>query len=122
MNLATVIVLIIVVLIVCGCIYSAYSRVTGKTSCCCGGGISCTRKKSKKPYNPMAELTVHIDGMHCKHCQSSVDSALNDIEGVYAKVNLKKGFAKISCTGQVSDQEIIDAVEAAGFKVTSIER
>lgn len=70
----------------------------------------------------MHEITVHIEGMHCKHCQNSVDSALNSIEGVYARVNLKRGIAEISCKNEISDNEIIGAIESLGFKVTDIKK
>ena len=42
----------------------------------------------KKPK--IGEKVIQIEGMHCDHCKQSVTSELNKIDGVAAKVKLKK--------------------------------
>ncbi len=58
---------------------------------CCGGGsgpVKAKRKVLKKPK--IGEKVIQIEGMHCDHCKQSVTSELNKIDGVAAKVKLKK--------------------------------
>lgn len=64
---------------------------------------------------------ITIDGMSCGHCQAKVEQALNQIENVTAKVNLKKKQATIDMKGNVTDESLQQAVENAGFVVVSIE-
>lgn len=61
---------------------------------------------------------VLIDGMMCEHCKAHVSKALNSIEGVNAEVNLETGIAEVK--GNVSNEEIINAVAEAGYTVTQI--
>ena len=68
------------------------------------------------------EITVHVDGMMCEHCQKYVTDALNALRGVRADVDWQSGIARISASGRVSDKAIRRAVKAAGYEVTGIER
>lgn len=64
---------------------------------------------------------IHINGMSCAHCQASVEKALNAIEGIGAKVDLKKKRADVHIDKDVDDETLKKAVEDAGFEVVSIE-
>jgi copper chaperone len=46
--------------------------------------------KKKKLKNIIGQKRVQIEGMTCEHCKNRVENALNRLEGVSAKVNLKK--------------------------------
>ena len=48
-----------------------------------------------------------IEGMTCEHCQARVEKALNGIEGVQAKVNLKHKEATVTLSRDVPDEEPI---------------
>lgn len=63
---------------------------------------------------------IEIKGMTCEHCSGRVDKALNAIDGIEAKVDLKKNRANATYTKDVEDQVIKDAIEEAGYEVTSI--
>lgn len=63
---------------------------------------------------------VEIKGMTCEHCQARVDKALNEIEGIDAKVNLKKNNATLTYSKDIDDQVIKDVIDEAGYEVTSI--
>jgi len=58
--------------------------------------------------------------MSCAHCVKRVYEALNEIEGLKVKVNLKKGHAIIKSNMDIKDQDIQEKVENAGYKVLSI--
>ena len=59
----------------------------------------------------MAEKEIKVVGMHCPSCVKAV-------EGIeYAKADLDSGITTITMSGDVSDADINEAVEEAGFKV-----
>lgn len=64
--------------------------------------------------------TIHIDGMMCTHCTGRVEKALNDLPGVEATVDLDSKSAAVTCTPDVSDDTLRQAVEDAGYRVTGI--
>ena len=65
-------------------------------------------------------MKVLIEGMFCNHCKQHVEEALNSLDGVSATVDLKKKCAMVENTKNVSNQQIINAVENAGYKVKKI--
>lgn len=64
---------------------------------------------------------ININGMSCGHCQARVEKALNNLEGVEAKVELKKNRAVVTLKQDISDQTLTDTVVEAGYEVVSIE-
>lgn len=74
------------------------------------------KNKNKKENN----MKVLIEGMSCNHCKQHVEEALNSLDGVSATVDLKKKCAMVENTKNVSNQQIIGAVENAGYKVKKI--
>lgn len=64
--------------------------------------------------------TIHIDGMMCAHCTGRVEKALNELPGVEATVDLDSKSAAVTCTPDVSDDTLRQAVEDAGYHVTGI--
>ena len=63
---------------------------------------------------------IEINGMTCGHCQARVEKVLNAIDGVDAKVELKKNRAIVNLTKDVNDQKLKDTVVEAGYEVVSI--
>lgn len=86
---------------------------------CCGGG-SDVKIKPKKLDRVIKQRTVIVEGMTCEHCRSRVESCLNELAGVSARVNLKKKTAIVSMETEVSDDVIRAAIEHAGYQVESI--
>ena len=70
--------------------------------------------------NIIGQTRVQIEGMTCEHCKNRVENALNRLEGVSAKVNLKKKTAVVSMEKEVEDMQLQKAVEQAGYKVIQI--
>ncbi|MGN6711924.1 heavy-metal-associated domain-containing protein [Anaerocolumna jejuensis] len=68
----------------------------------------------------MMKKVMKIEGMSCGHCQARVEKALNDINGVSAKVNLGKKEAVIDYSADINDDVFINAVTDAGYEVVSI--
>lgn len=66
-------------------------------------------------HSPEA-LTLHITGMSCNHCRTSVEQAIKAVPGVTrAEVNLTDAQAVVY--GEASPEEIRRAVESIGFGV-----
>ena len=69
-----------------------------------------------KEENKM-EKTFKVEGMMCPHCEAHVKRAVEAISGVEAAVaSHKDGTVLVKLTSEVSDGEIIGAIEGAGYK------
>lgn len=112
-----VIVGILIILIIIG-IRSGVKHFKGEGGCC--GGGSSVKVKRKKLKQVVKQRTVVIEGMTCEHCKARVESSLNALEGVSAKVNLKKKTAFVSMEKEVSDEQIKKTIENAGYQVIDI--
>ena len=66
----------------------------------------------------MKEVKLNIEGMHCTGCSTRLEKVLNNVDGIEsAKVSLEEKKADIKYDEtQVSEKELIEAVEDAGFK------
>ena len=53
--------------------------------------------------------------------EREVAEVVNDIKGIAAGVNLKKGELTVSYAENVEDEQIISRIEKAGYKATKIE-
>lgn len=111
--------ILLVVGIVGICLRSFLRRFTGKTNCC---GTAKKPRKKKKLSAPIGRLTLVIGGIHCEHCRRSVTDALDALDGVAANVRLADGTAEVAYERPVRDEELIRAVESAGFEVVEIIR
>ncbi|HCH71978.1 MAG TPA: heavy metal translocating P-type ATPase, partial [Ochrobactrum sp.] len=71
---------------------------------------------------PAASIDLAIEGMSCASCVSKVEKALNGVPGVTrASVNLATERAHVDLAGQVSVNELVKAVEAAGYEARSLD-
>lgn len=110
--------ILLVVGIVGICLRSFLRRLAGKTNCC----GTAKKPRKKRLSAPIGHLTLVIGGMHCEHCRRSVTDALGALDGVAANVRLADGTAEVAYERPVRDEELIRAVESAGFEVLDIIR
>ena len=108
---------ILLILLIIG-ICSSIKHFKGEGGCC--GRASSVKVKRKKLKQVVKQRTVMIEGMTCEHCKARVESRLNALDGVSAKVNLKKKTAAGSMEKEVSDEQIKKVVENAGYQVVDI--
>lgn len=67
----------------------------------------------------MKRLTLAVDGMKCEGCENAVDSALSGVEGVRrTDVSHEDGRADLVLDGEVPEDELIAAVEDAGYRAS----
>ena len=70
-----------------------------------------------QPAAPGPRLVeLDIEGMTCASCVSRVERKLGKLEGVSASVNLPLETAAVTVPAGISDQQIIDTVNATGYK------
>ena len=100
--MADIIVVLIVIVLLGFALRGAIRHFKGDSPCCGG------------------KKTVHIEGMTCEHCVQSVKKALNEIEGVSARVDLQKKEAVVSYDREIENDVLKKTVEKAGFQVVSI--
>ncbi|MBQ9092239.1 MAG: heavy-metal-associated domain-containing protein [Anaerotignum sp.] len=115
-----IIVLLIVALIG---VYSVKKyRNNMKYGCCSSGGY----KEKKKPvadknadHYPYSK-TLSIAGMTCKNCSTRVENYLNQEDGIWAQVDLKKHTALVRMKTERTEEELTGIVKRAGYTVTGI--
>ena len=65
---------------------------------------------------PVFEVDLQIDGMTCASCAARIEKRLNELEGVEATVNFATEEAKVRATSPVAVDDLVAAVEAAGYR------
>ena len=66
------------------------------------------------------ELEFSIVGMTCASCAARVEKRLNAVDGVTATVNLATERASVTAPAAVPVQQLIDAVEQAGYRAEMV--
>lgn len=117
MTNAIIVVILLVVVFLAG--KGAVKHLKGEGGCC--GGGSTVKEPDKKLTGPVIKTKVFkIDGMHCENCTNRVKRAINRIDGVSAKLSLRKKEAVVEYEREVDDLEITGAIEALDYKVLSV--
>ena len=76
----------------------------------------------KKGDEPTMEKKIQIEGMMCQHCVAHVEKALTALGGVSAvQADLEGKCATVTLSAPVSDEELKEAVTAAGYEVVGIQ-
>lgn len=67
-------------------------------------------------------LELQIEGMTCASCAHRIERKLNKLDGVTATVNYATEKAAVTIAPEVTRQQLVDAVEAAGYGVVDPSR
>lgn len=113
-----IIIIGIVLVVVAIGVRSTIKHFKGESSCC--GGGSSVKPKKKKLKSVIATKIMIVEGMTCDHCKNRVERFINDIDGAAARVNLKKKEVTVSLAKEISEEELCNAVQKAGYEVVSI--
>lgn len=119
-GLGTSIIIVILVIAVILAVRSSMKHLKGEGNCC-GGGDAVVKVKRQKLSQAWGIKRIVISGMHCDNCKKRVAAALNQIPGVDASVNLKKGEALVRLETEVSNEELTRAIVLAGYQVEQID-
>lgn len=108
-------------------VWQTIQKVRGKAkSSCCGTAETKPAKKvedtdvSHYPYH----YRLSIDGMMCSNCAKNVENTLNNMKGVWGRVNLGKKEADVLAKEAVSEESFASALSDSSYtlkKYTVIE-
>lgn len=69
----------------------------------------------------MSEKSLKIEGMTCGHCVMSVTKELSKLPGAKdVTVDLASQSAHLTTDDSVTDQQLAEAVDEAGYKLVSV--
>ncbi len=94
------------------------ARGKGKASCCGTKEVVSAKKvedtdASHYPYH----YRLSVDGMMCSNCAKNVENTLNNMNGVWGKVNLGKKEADVLAKESVSEESFAKALENASYSL-----
>lgn len=113
--------IIILILIVVGSLALLRVRKHFKGGGCCGSGSNTIRTHKTLTTPIIGHKTMTIEGMHCENCLARIENAINRLDGVACRVNLRKKTATVSYSREISNEELSRLVEKLGYQVTKIE-
>jgi copper chaperone len=64
----------------------------------------------------MAEISLTVEGMSCKHCVMNVQKALDSIEGVRSST-VSVGSVTVDVADPAQKDIVVKAIRDAGYKV-----
>ncbi|MGH3358925.1 MAG: heavy metal translocating P-type ATPase [Nocardioidaceae bacterium] len=77
-----------------------------------------TEHPAEASANPRDRIDLAIGGMTCASCANRVERKLNKLDGVTATVNYATEKARVEFSDGVSTEDLVAAVEQAGYKAT----
>jgi copper chaperone CopZ len=102
-------------------LWQTVQKARGKAkSSCCGSAEAVSAKKvddtavSHYPYR----YRLTIDGMMCSNCAKNVENTLNNMNGVWGKVNLGKKEADVLSKQSVSEDSFARALQQSSYTLT----
>ncbi len=118
--MSTVIIIVILAVIIFFAVRSSKKHLTGEETCCSGSVPKVKRKKNKLEGAVVSEKEITVNGMHCENCREHVEEALEELDCVSAKVNLRQKTAVVRMTKEVADDTLRKLIEDAGYEVDGI--
>lgn len=116
--MGNVIILAILLVMVVLAVNSGRKHFKGSGGCCGGGGEERPHKKLEEPA--AGQRVLSVEGMHCESCQARIEKAIDRLDGVVCKTNLRKKTATVTYSQPVSDDTLKEIVEKLGYRVTEI--
>ena len=116
--MGNVIILAILLVMVVLAVNSGRKHFKGSGGCCGGGGEERPHKKLEEPA--VGQRVLSVEGMHCESCQARIEKAIDRLDGVVCKTNLRKKTATVTFSQPVSDDTLKEIVEKLGYRVTEI--
>lgn len=114
MNVTDIIVVLILIVLIAIGLKSTIKHMKGQGSCC--GGSEVVKEPDKELDNPiLGQYTIKIEGMTCENCVNRIKRALNRMDGISAKVYLKKKCAIVSYNKTIDMNDIIQTINNLGY-------
>lgn len=120
-TVSTIVIVVILVVILFFAVKNSIPHFRGEGGCCGGSGKEKLIKPSKLE-RIIATKVIKIEGMRCENCNRRVQNALNQLDGVNAKVYGDRAEAVVKLGRDIEDIELEKAVTGLGYRVISIEK
>ena len=120
-TVSTIVIVVILAVILFFAVKNSIPHFRGEGGCCGGSG----KEKLIKPAKLeriIATKVIKIEGMRCENCNRRVKNALNQLDGVNAKVYGDRAEAVVKLGRDIEDIELERAVTGLGYRVISIEK
>ena len=120
-TVSTIVIVVILAVILFFAVKNSIPHFRGEGGCCGGSG----KEKLIKPAKLeriIATKVIKIEGMRCENCNRRVQNALNQLDGVNAKVYGDRAEAVVKLGRDIEDIELERAVSGLGYRVISIEK
>lgn len=120
-TVSTIVIVVILAVILFFAVKNSIPHFRGEGGCCGGSG----KEKLIKPAKLeriIATKVIKIEGMRCENCNRRVQNALNQLDGVNAKVYGDRSEAVVKLGRDIEDIELERAVTGLGYRVISIEK
>ena len=120
-TVSTIVIVVILAVILFFAVKNSIPHFRGEGGCCGGSGKE-KRIKPSKWERIIATKVIKIEGMRCENCNRRVQNALNQLDGVNAKVYGDRAEAVVKLGRDIEDIELEKAVTGLGYRVISIEK
>lgn len=115
---------IICLLLVIAAVFAVRGYAKRMTTGCCGSGGDPPEKKirvtdTKEEHYPYVSI-IQIPDMTCKNCVRKIENAFNCVEGIWAKISLKRQEAIVRYKEPMLEDKLKEIVEKAGYTVKEI--
>ena len=120
-TVSTIVIVVILAVILFFAVKNSIPHFRGEGGCCGGSGKEKLIKPSKLE-RIIATKVIKIEGMRCENCNRRVKNALNQLDGVNAKVYGDRAEAVVKLGRDIEDIELERAVTGLGYRVISIEK
>lgn len=90
-------------------------------SACCGEHIMTEKSKQVKDKNKKNypySVKLKVTGMTCKNCAIKIENALNELDGIWAKVDKNNNTAFILSKKEINVNELFTIIARAGYIAT----
>ena len=105
-------------------VYRTVQKARGKAkSSCCGTPEVITKNKvedtdeSHYPYR----YKLAIEGMRCSNCAATVENTLDEIDGIWARVNLGRKEADVLSKQEMQQADFANVMGATSYRLVGFE-
>lgn len=116
------VIILAVVLLIAWAIWKSINKAKTGGGCCPEHEETVKRiqvaDRNKKHYPYLVSLDIR--GMTCDNCARRVENALNELDGIWASVDIASHKAKVRCKQKPDQEKISEAVMNAGYIVTNM--
>ena len=120
MDITTIIIYIAAAaLIIFGVYYTVQKfRGNAKSSCCGTPEVKAVRKvdDTDESHYPFRYLLT-VDGMKCSGCASNVENSLDNLDEVWARVNLGRREARVLTKKEYKREDFEEALAKTAYKI-----